>query len=185
MTTSRKSGSALLIVLGFLSFMVVSAVAFAIYMRAERMPSSALRRAVATRHLVHAALAEAIARVDDAVRGDPFPGLCARDDDFKAQENTYRDGKGDDTRVAASLYAPNTGIYLEMFTTEPGVQVYTGNFLDGKIRGKHGIAYPKQASVCLESQKYPDSPNKQQFASPYLRPGEKYTSHTAYRFTVK
>ncbi len=99
--------------------------------------------------------------------------------------NTYRDGKGDDTRVAASLYAPNTGIYLEMFTTEPGVQVYTGNFLDGKIRGKHGIAYPKQASVCLESQKYPDSPNKQQFASPYLRPGEKYTSHTAYRFTVK
>ena len=94
MTTSRKSGSALLIVLGFLSFMVVSAVAFAIYMRAERMPSSALRRAVATRHLVHAALAEAIARVDDAVRGDPFPGLCARDDDFKAQENTYRDGNG-------------------------------------------------------------------------------------------
>ena len=92
MTTSRKSGSALLIVLGFLSFMVVSAVAFAIYMRAERMPSSALRRAVATRHLVHAALAEAIARVDDAVRGDPFPGLCDRDDDFKAQENTYRDG---------------------------------------------------------------------------------------------
>lgn len=93
MTTSRKSGSALLIVLGFLSFMVVSAVAFAIYMRAERMPSSALRRAVATRHLVHAALAEAIARVDDAVRGDPFPGLCNRDADFKALGNfTYRDG---------------------------------------------------------------------------------------------
>lgn len=95
MTTSRKSGSALLIVLGFLSFMVVSAVAFAIYMRAERMPSSALRRAVATRHLVHAALAEAIARVDDAVRGDPFPGLCNRDADFKALGNfTYRDGNG-------------------------------------------------------------------------------------------
>ena len=87
--------------------------------------------------------------------------------------------------MAASLSAPNTGIYLEMFTTEPGVQVYTGNFLDGKIRGKHGIAYPKQASVCLESQKYPDSPNKQNFPSPYLRPGEQYTSHTAYRFTVK
>lgn len=77
MRSPRKRGSALLIVLGFLSFMVVSAVAFAIYMRAERMPSSALRRAVATRHLVRAALAEAISRVDDAVRDDPFPGLCA------------------------------------------------------------------------------------------------------------
>lgn len=95
MTTSRKSGSALLIVLGFLSFMVVSAVAFAIYMRAERMPSSALRRAVATRHLVHAALAEAIARVDDAVRGDPFPGLCDTNTDFSAKGNfTYRDQRG-------------------------------------------------------------------------------------------
>ena len=99
--------------------------------------------------------------------------------------NTYANGKGDDHKVAASLYAPNTGIYLEMFTTEPGVQVYTGNFLNGKITGKHGIAYPKQASVCLESQKYPDSPNKKNFPSPYLKPGEKYTSHTAYRFSVR
>lgn len=99
--------------------------------------------------------------------------------------NTYVNGKGNDKKVAASLYAPNSGIYLEMFTTEPGVQVYTGNFLDGKIVGKHGIAYPKQASVCLESQKYPDSPNKKNFVSPYLKPGEKYTSHTAYRFSVK
>ena len=81
MTTARKSGSALLIVLGFLSFMVVSAVAFAIYMRAERMPSSALRRTVATRHLLQGALAEAIARVDDAVRGDPFPGMCPTNSD--------------------------------------------------------------------------------------------------------
>lgn len=95
MTTSRKNGSALLIVLGFLSFMVVSAVAFAIYMRAERLPSSALRRNVATRHLVHAALAEAISRVDDAVRGDPFPGLCQTNTEYAAQGNfTYRDQNG-------------------------------------------------------------------------------------------
>lgn len=95
MTTSRKNGSALLIVLGFLSFMVVSAVAFAIYMRAERLPSSALRRNVATRHLVHAALAEAISRVDDAVRGDPFPGLCQTNTEYAAQGNfTYRDQQG-------------------------------------------------------------------------------------------
>lgn len=99
--------------------------------------------------------------------------------------NTYIKGKGNDKIVAANLYAPNTGIFLEMFTTEPGLQVYTGNFLDGKISGKHGIAYPKQSAICLESQKYPDSPNKKNFPSPYLKPGETYTSHTAYRFSVK
>lgn len=71
----EKRGSALMIVIGFLAFMIVSAVSFSIYMRAERLPSSALRRTVATRQLVKAALAEAIARVDDAVRGAPFPGL--------------------------------------------------------------------------------------------------------------
>ena len=71
---AAKRGSALLIVLGFLSFMVVSAVAFSIYMRSERLPSSALRRAVANRHLVKAALARAIGDIDDAVRHEPFPG---------------------------------------------------------------------------------------------------------------
>lgn len=99
--------------------------------------------------------------------------------------NTYKDGHGDFTQVAASLYSPETGIFLEMFTDEPGVQVYTGNFLAGKVRGKKGIVYPHRCSVCLESQKYPDSPNKPQWPSPYLRPGEKYESHTAYRFSVK
>jgi len=73
---SNRRGSALLIVLGFLSFMVVSAIAFAVFMRAERAPSSALRRGVATRHLVKAALARAISEVDDAVRNDRFPGLA-------------------------------------------------------------------------------------------------------------
>ena len=70
-----KKGSALLIVIGFLSFMIVSAVAFSIYMRAERLPSSALRRTVATRQLAKAALAEAISQIDDSLRGSPFPGL--------------------------------------------------------------------------------------------------------------
>ncbi len=72
---NNRNGSALLIVIGFLSFMIVSAVAFSIYMRAERLPSSAYRRTVATRQLAKAALAEAISQVDDAVRGAPFPGL--------------------------------------------------------------------------------------------------------------
>ncbi len=88
----EKAGSALLVVLGFLSFMVVSAVAFAIYMRAERVPSSALRRNVATRHLVKAALAHAMSRVDDAIRADPFPGLPNTNNNSTA--DCYHDNKG-------------------------------------------------------------------------------------------
>ncbi len=99
--------------------------------------------------------------------------------------NTYKDGKGDDTQVAASLYSPKTGIMLEMFTNEPGVQVYTGNFQGTGIACKKGIKYPKHVSVCLESQKYPDSPNKKDWPSPYVKPGEKYYSHVAYKFSVK
>ncbi|MBQ6652234.1 MAG: galactose mutarotase [Prevotella sp.] len=99
--------------------------------------------------------------------------------------NTYKDGKGDDTTVAASVYSPKTGIFMEVYTNEPGIQIYSGNFLDGSKVGKKGIAYPKQASICLESQKYPDSPNKKDWPSPWLKPGEKYYSHVAYKFSVK
>lgn len=99
--------------------------------------------------------------------------------------NTYKDGKGDDTKVAATLYSPESGIQMSVYTNEPGVQVYTGNFLDGTVAGKKGIKYPKQASVCLETQKYPDSPNKKDWPQPYLKPGEQYTSHTVYKFSTK
>ena len=96
---------------------------------------------------------------------------------------------GDDTQVCASLYSPKTGIYMEMYTNEPGVQVYSGNFQgvgsDAKIARKGGITYPKHVSVCLESQKYPDSPNNADWAQPTLNPGEKYYSHAAYKFSVK
>ncbi len=99
--------------------------------------------------------------------------------------NTYKDGKGDDTKVAASLYSPESGIYMEVYTNEPGIQVYSGNFLSGSVIGKKGIAYPQRASVCLEPQKFPDSPNKKDWPSPYLKPGEKYFSHVAYKFSVR
>ena len=99
--------------------------------------------------------------------------------------NTYRDGVGYDNIVAASLYSPETGILLQVYTNEPGIQVYTGNFLDGTKVGKNGIKYPKQASVCLETQKYPDAPNKKEWVSPYLKPGEKYYSHQVFKFSVK
>jgi aldose 1-epimerase len=103
--------------------------------------------------------------------------------------NTYKDGKGDDTQVCASLYSPKTGILMEMFTNEPGVQVYSGNFqgvgADKDIARKGGITYPKHVSVCLESQKYPDSPNHPEWVQPVLNPGEKYFSHAAYKFSIK
>lgn len=99
--------------------------------------------------------------------------------------NTYKDGKGDDTQVAASLYSPLTGIKLEVYTNEPGIQVYTGNFLAGNVKGKKGIAYGKQAACCLETQKYPDSPNKTQWPSPVLEPGQEYNSHCVFRFSVE
>ncbi len=103
--------------------------------------------------------------------------------------NTYKDGKGDDTQVCASLYSPKTGILMEMFTNEPGVQVYSGNFQgvgrDADILRKHGLKYPKHVSICLESQKFPDSPNHPEWASPVLQPGEKYYSRAAYKFSVK
>ena len=105
--------------------------------------------------------------------------------------NTYKLGKFADTIVACSLYSPKTGIKLEVFTNEPGMQVYTGNFQGTGIPCKHGIKYPKHVSVCFESQKYPDSPTKYtaktkgwEVSNPYLKPGEKYYSHLAYKFSV-
>ena len=103
--------------------------------------------------------------------------------------NTFKDGRGDDTQVCASLYSPKTGIFMEMYTNEPGVQVYSGNFQgvgrDADIARKHGVKYPKHVSVCLESQKYPDSPNHKEWLQPVLNPGEKYYSHAAYKFSIK
>lgn len=93
--------------------------------------------------------------------------------------------KGDVTQVAATVYSPATGIQLDVYTDEPGVQVYTGNFLDGTVTGKNGAVYAKRNAICLETQKYPDSPNKPDWPSPYLKPGEKYTSRCIYKFSVK
>ena len=102
--------------------------------------------------------------------------------------NTYKDSIGNDSIVCASLYSPKTGIFMEMFTNEPGVQVYSGNFQgvgnELNIQHKHG-PYPQHVSVCLESQKFPDSPNKKNWVQPVLRPGEKYFSHAAYKFSIK
>ena len=93
--------------------------------------------------------------------------------------------KGDVTRKCATLESPLTGIVLDVYTNEPGIQVYAGNFLDGSLTGKKGITYNQRASVCLETQKYPDTPNKPHFPSATLLPGDEYQQITVYKFTVE
>ena len=92
---------------------------------------------------------------------------------------------GDVKQVAAKLTSPKSGITLEVYTNEPGVQLYTGNFLDGTVTGKNGIVYNQRASVCLETQHYPDSPNKAHWPSVILKPGETYRSHCIFKFGVE
>ena len=98
--------------------------------------------------------------------------------------NWVLNAKGDINRRAASLKSQKTGIVLDVSTNEPGVQVYAGNFLDGSLTGKKGITYNQRASVCLETQKYPDTPNKPEWPSAVLRPGEKYMSQCIFKFSV-
>jgi len=88
-------------------------------------------------------------------------------------------------RLVARMYEPTTGRVLEVYTTEPGVQFYCGNFLDGTITGKYGTVYHKRYGLCLETQHFPDSPNKPSFPSTVLKPGEKYASTTIYKFATK
>lgn len=92
---------------------------------------------------------------------------------------------GDITQPAAKLTSPTSGISVEVYTNEPGIQVYTGNFLDGTMKGKKGIVYNQRASVCLETQHYPDSPNKPEWPSVVLEPGQTYNSECIYKFSVE
>jgi len=83
---------------------------------------------------------------------------------------------------AATVVEPSSGRTLEIFTTEPGIQFYSGNFLDGTLTGKGGAVYHHRTGFCLETQHYPDSPNKPEFPSTILRPGEEYRTTTVFRF---
>jgi aldose 1-epimerase len=86
---------------------------------------------------------------------------------------------------AAELYEPASGRVLEIATTEPGIQLYTGNYLDGSVVGKGGVAYAKNAGLCLETQHFPDAPNQPDFPSTVLRPGAVFRSTTVHRFAVR
>lgn len=98
--------------------------------------------------------------------------------------NWVLNAKGNDTVPACFVVEPESGRTLTVYTNEPGVQVYTGNFLDGSVTGKKGIVYNKRVGLCLETQHYPDSPNKSEWPSVVVRPGQTYTSHCIYKFGI-
>jgi aldose 1-epimerase len=128
------------------------------------------------------------------VRGTPLDftkpaTLGSRIDQLKGEPTGYDHNyvlAGDNQRpyLAARVLEPQSGRVLEMFTTEPGVQLYTANSLDGTLKGKGGVMYKKHQAFCLEAQHFPDAVHHPNFPSIILRPGEKYTQTTIYRFSV-
>ncbi len=87
--------------------------------------------------------------------------------------------------LAARIHDPGSGRIMEIFTDQPGIQFYTGNFLDGTIVGKAGKRYPRHSGFCLETQHFPDSPNQANFPSTILKPGETYRTQTVHKFSVR
>lgn len=133
-----------------------------------------------------------------SVEGTPF--------DFRKQKNIGKDIAANDEQLklgqgydhcwilnggedamgfAASAYDESSGRFLEVFTNEPAIQLYTGNFLDGTLPMANGETYAHRTGFCLETQHFPDSPNQEEFPSVVLNPGEKYASKTAFKFSVK
>lgn len=132
------------------------------------------------------------------VEGTPFDFRAGKTvgQDIEADDEQLKNGLGYDhnmvlntggdlSKVACRISDPTNGIVLRVYTTEPGIQFYTGNFLDGKVKGKGGIAYPRRGAICVETQHYPDSPNQPNYPSVVLRPGETYSSTCIYKFSVE
>ncbi len=95
------------------------------------------------------------------------------------------DGQEGELSLAAKVHEPSSGRVMEIYTTEPGIQFYCGNFLDGRLRGKSGKPYVHRGGFCLETQHFPDSPNQPNFPSTILKPGEAYDSKTVFKFSAK
>ena len=135
----------------------------------------------------------------DKVAGTPLDftkptaiGARINDSTFEAirfgkgyDHNFVLNTKGDINTLAAKAVSPLSGISVEIYTTEPGIQVYTGNFLDGSNIGKKGIAYQYRTALCMETQHFPDSPNHPNFPSTELWPDSVYNSHTIYKFGIE
>ena len=137
--------------------------------------------------------------IADIQAGSPFDFLTKAKpigQDIEADNEQLLNGHGYDhnwvllptnesMQLAATLYCPQTGIKLAVYTTEPGIQVYAGNFLDGTVKGKRGEVYGHRHAVCLETQKYPNSPNYPSWPSPLLKAGETYHSTTIFSFSCE
>lgn len=132
------------------------------------------------------------------VKGTPFDFLQPTriGDRIDSEHEQIKFGKGYDHNwvinrrapglaLAARVFESTTGRVLDVRTTEPGLQFYSGNFLDGSLIGKSGKSFPKRSGFCLEAQKFPDSPNRRNFASPILRKGQKYRQTTIYSFSTR
>ena len=133
-----------------------------------------------------------------AVAGTPFDFTTAKEigKDINAADDQLKKGGGYDhcwiftdaaktLREVASVYHKASGRYMEVYTDQPAVQFYSGNFIDGTKASKTGGNYQKRSGLCLETQHYPDAPNQPKFPSTVLNPGEKYTTKTTYKFLVK
>jgi aldose 1-epimerase len=101
----------------------------------------------------------------------------------RGYDHTFCLDGGGGPRLAARLQAPRSGRIMELLTDQPGLQVYSGNYLDGSIRGKRGRLYRQSDAICLEPQIWPNAPNRADFPSPRLAPGDVYRHRTAYRFS--
>jgi len=123
------------------------------------------------------------------VQGTPFdfrqPTAIGARIDQGYEHNWVLNRSGSGLSLAAHLTDPKSGRSLEIRTTEPGLQFYSGNFLDGTIKGKGDHVYAHRSGLCLETQHYPDSPNKQNFPSTILKPGQNYDSKTVFAFSAK
>lgn len=135
-----------------------------------------------------------------AVAGTPFDFTTAkaigRDIDQQNEQLVFglgydhnwilnKDGKEGELSLAAQVHEPSSGRVMEIYTTEPGIQFYCGNFLDGRLKGKSGKPYVHRGGFCLETQHFPDSPNQPNFPSTILKPGETYESKTVFKFSAK
>jgi aldose 1-epimerase len=133
-----------------------------------------------------------------SVKGTPFAftsataigaRIDAEDEQIKLgggyDHNFVLNGRTGMMRLVAQVFEPKSGRVMRVNTTEPGLQFYTGNFLDGTLRGKGGKVYHRRDAFCLETQHFPDSPNKPAFPSTLLKPGEQYFSQTSYTFNTR
>lgn len=134
----------------------------------------------------------------ETVKGTPFDFTTEHsigeriDEDFeqlhfgKGYDHTFvLDKKEGECSLAVECYSPKTGIKMDIYTTEPGVQVYTGNWMSGNFEGKHGHRYPARSAVCFETQHFPNSINKPEYPSVVLRPREVFKSRTIHKFSIK